>query len=211
MLEGYIKLENGVIKQKDSEVTTVYNVDYSDKYNSYGIKTTQISHARLGYLVASLGRNPNSVLDVGYGNGSFLETCAALGVESFGNDISGYDLREDINFVEDITLEKYDVITFFDSLEHFDNIDFVSSLKCNYVMISLPWCHYFSDDWFGEWKHRRKGEHIWHFNDESLVNYMKDMGFDLVNIGNIEDVVRTSDFEYENILTGVFKKTERLK
>ena len=39
-----------------------------------------------------------------------------------------------------------------------------------------------SDDWFRSWKHRREDEHIFHFNDQSLID------------------------DNKNILTGIFKK-----
>jgi hypothetical protein len=42
-----------------------------------------------------------------------------------------------------------------------EDIEFVKDLKCHYVCISLPWCHYFSDEWFETWKHRKPNEHLW--------------------------------------------------
>jgi hypothetical protein len=72
--------------------------------------------------------------------------------------------------------------------------------------VSLPNCHYFSDEWFETWKHRRPNEHLWHFNETSLINFMNEIGYSKVNICNIEDTIRKHSHDYSNILTGIFKK-----
>ena len=46
-----------------------------------------------------------------------------------------------------------------------EGLEFVKKLKCKYILISVPCCHYYSDDWFKNWKHRRPDEHIFHFNE----------------------------------------------
>ena len=75
----------------------------------------------------------------------------------------------------------YDIITFFDSLEHFEDIEFVKDLKCSAICISVPYCYYKDDAWFEEWKHRRPNEHLWHFDKNSLENFMRRMGFVLIS------------------------------
>ena len=208
MLENYEKLPNGVIKQKEI-INTIqsYNVEYvSERYNTYGEKGLQMAYLRLGYLLGSIDEEIKSVLDVGYGNGDFLKVCSDIIQNCYGNDISNYPLPDKCVFVENIFENEYDVTCFFDSLEHFEEIDFVSKLKSKYVYISLPWCHNKSDEWFSNWKHRREDEHLWHFNDESLVNFMLEMGYEKIRISNVEDAIRKPINEDKNILTGLFKK-----
>lgn len=207
MLEGYKINEYGVIEQIDKTKKISYDVTYSDiRYNTYGPKVDNMSYLRIGFIHGAIGRNINSILDVGYGNGSFLKVCKNYIPKCYGNDISGYPIPTDCIFVENITDKHYDVITFFDSLEHFDNIDFVKNLKCNYVCISLPWCHYYSDTWFKEWKHRRPGEHLFHFNSDSLDQFMLQFSFKKkCNSINIEDIIRKSD-DKNNILTALYEK-----
>ena len=208
MIENYEILPNGVIHQKKilKEIKK-YDVEYVDtRYNSYGYKGHQMSGIRLGFLVASIGRIPKSVLDVGYGNGDFLLLCRNYIKDCYGHDVSNYPLPDGVKFTENILNDFYDVICFFDVLEHFEEIDFVKNLNCNYIFISVPWCHNFSEDWFLEWKHRRPDEHLWHFNKESIINFFNDNGFELVNVSNVEDIIRKNEFEYENILTCIFKK-----
>jgi len=207
MIENYEILKNGVIKQKTIlKKIKSYNLNYvNNSYNQYGEKGPQISGIRLGYLIATLGYWPQSILDVGYGNGDFLKVCKGV-IDSYGNDVSGYPVPEGVTYTDNIFNKHYDVISFFDVLEHFNEIDFVKDLDCNYVYISLPWCHNFNDEWFMNWKHRRPDEHLWHFNEKSFENFFNEMGYDMVDYSNIEDLIRTTEHEYPNILTCIFKK-----
>lgn len=207
MLENYEKLDDGRIKQIKSK-PFVYDFSYSNVYNSEGylLNSKLISYLRFGYLVGSIGKIPESILDVGYGNGQFLSVCFNQISECFGYDVSDYETPVGIQRSESMFDRFYDVITFFDSLEHFNDISFVKDLKCNYVCISLPYCHYFSDEWFKIWKHRKPDEHLWHFNESALITFMQNSGYTKINISNIEDNVRKSGHLYQNILVGIFKK-----
>ena len=208
MIKNYEILKNGLIKQeKIVNKKQDYNLDYIERrYNQYGEKGPQLAGIRFGYLIAKLNKKPNSILDIGYGNGDFLNVCKQSISNCYGNDISEYPIPDGVKFVKNIFEKHYDVITFFDVLEHFEDINFVKNLKCNYVYISVPWCHNFSDEWFFNWKHRREDEHFWHFNLESISNFFDEMGFDLIDSSNIEDTIRTPTSENPNILTCIFKK-----
>lgn len=212
MIQNYKLLDNGVIKQINI-VNSIkeYNIKYvSERYNTYDEKRMQMSYLRLGYLLGVIGEDITKILDVGYGNGDFLKASSSVISQCYGNDISGYPLPDGCKFVKDIFSEIFDVVCFFDCLEHFEDIYFVSKLRTKYVYISLPWCHYHSDEWFKHWKHRRIDEHLWHFNDISLVNFMNEMGYENISISNVEDTIRQSDSIDKNILTGIFKKKVKL-
>ena len=56
------------------------------------------------------------------------------------------------------------------------------------------------------WKHRKPDEHLWHFDEKSLQNFMTRMGYETINICNLEDLTRHNNQPYQNILTGLFKK-----
>lgn len=210
MIDNHIRMENGVIRQVVIDAEIEYNVDYViNSYCTYGERVEKLSLIRYDYLISVLNFIPNSILDVGYGSGNFLKTCKLNIEHCYGNDITGYELPPGVEFVEDITKEYYDVICFFDSLEHFVDISFVKDLKCKYIYISVPECHYINDEWFLNWKHFRPNEHIYYFDRFSLTNFMREHGFHLIAFSNIEDSIRTPyDKNLTNILTGIFKKEE---
>tara|TARA_Y100000385_G_C13060752_1_gene624278 strand:- start:1051 stop:1677 length:627 start_codon:yes stop_codon:yes gene_type:complete len=207
MLANYTKNIDGVVKQIDCK-PYIYSKEYSDSRYSVFNDRGNILNLRLGYIIGSIGHIPKSLMDVGYGNGDFLDACKNSIDILYGNDVEpAYPLKDNIKFVKDITSVEVDVITFFDSLEHFNDIEFVKDLKCKYAVISLPWCWGASDDeWFNNWKHRKPDEHLYHFDEKSLEKFMKRMGFEIINYTNIEDKVRIDKNYTPNILTATFKK-----
>jgi len=137
-----------------------------------------------------------------------LDSCKNLINNLYGNDIEpAYPLPDGIEFVKNILDKEVEVITFFDCLEHFHDIEFVKNLKCTYVVISLPWCHNgLDDEWFTNWKHRKPNEHIFHFNEKSLEKFMNRQGYSMLNYCNLEDNIRVDKNLTPNILTAIFKK-----
>lgn len=208
--ELYEIKKDGVIHQKNIQKLQTYDIQYiSERYDKYGIYNDEMSFLRVGFMYGVIKEKINKILDVGYGNGSFLKVCNLSIDNCYGNDVSGYPLADNFGFVEDICEDEYDVISFFDVLEHFEDIEFVKNLKTKYIYISVPWCHFFSEQWFMNWKHRRFDEHLWHFNPNSLDKFMLGMGYKLIsNHSNIEDSLRTPEFNYENILSCIYKKID---
>ena len=206
MLENYSKNIDGIVyKIKKNHIG--YDKEYvNTRYVKYGELPTYMGYLRLGNIIGSIGGVPDSIIDVGYGDGSFLKVCKDIIPNCYGYDISTYPIPEGCKIASSFKDQYYDVITFFDSLEHFEDIDFVRDLKCSYVCISVPDCHYKNDEWFENWKHRRPNEHLWHFNFLSLEKFMYRMGYVLVSSSNIEDTIRKSDQKESNILTCVFAK-----
>ncbi len=213
MLKGYEKRDDGVVKQvKLFKKIQEYNTDYVEtRYNTYGELGLRMAHLRVGYMKAAFETafphmKLESILDVGYGNGDFLKTAAEIIPNCYGNDISGYPVPDNCTKVNDLS-GYYDVICFFDVLEHFENIDFIKDLNCKMILISVPECH-FSDDetWFKSWKHRRPDEHLYHFNAVSLETFFMNNGFAKHSISSIEDLIRKPADENSNILTGTFIK-----
>jgi hypothetical protein len=206
MIENYKLTQDGVIEQIIKE-EFIYDKSYGDRYGMFN-QTRNIENLRLGYIIGSLGKVPNSLMDVGYGNGYFLDSCKNLIKNLYGNDIEpAYPLNEGIEFVPNILEKEVEVITFFDCLEHFHDIEFVKNLKCKYIVISLPWCHNgLDDEWFTNWKHRKPNEHIFHFDEKSLETFMKRQGYTMLNYCNLEDNIRVDKNLTPNILTAIFKK-----
>jgi len=206
-MDQYEVLENGIIKQLNVEKIQ-YNYDYSQQYNKYGAKFDHFSYLRLGVLLGAIGETPHTLLDVGYGNGNFLKIASTAIQKCYGSDISDYPVPENCYKVDLFEKRHYDVICFFDSLEHFDDIRFIDQLDCDYIFISVPWCHRFSDSWFLKWFHRKPNEHLWHFNKKSLIDFFESYHFECIYSSHFEDIIRinSESKNYPNILSCIFKK-----
>jgi hypothetical protein len=211
MLENYTRLENGVIKQINVS-KIAYDYDYSNKYNQYGEKANYISYLRLGVLLGLLKKTPNSLVDVGYGNGAFLKACQSSIPSLYGCDLSNYPVPDGCKKIDFTDISNVDVVCFFDSLEHFDDISIIKNLDTQYIFISVPWCHYVSDDWFKNWYHRRENEHLYHFNETSLVTFFDECGYDCLYTGCFEDSIRVNPAvkPHSNILSGLFIKKPKV-
>ena len=220
LLDNYELLPTGAIKQINVK-PFVYDPKYvAERYDAYGVLCDMMSYLRYGYIIASIQEIPNSVLDVGYGNGSFLKICKEAGIRTYGADVSDYPLLHgEVIRLNDFDLSQhFKLVTFFDSLEHFQNIDFLSKLNCDYIVISVPHCHYnwilsqdgadAAQEYFKNWKHRRPDEHIWHFDLSSLNKTMEDCGYTHMISSSVEDIIRkpVNSYGYPNILTSIFKK-----
>jgi len=204
LLENYEKLDNGVIRQINREPYN-YDFDYSNDYNKLGEIGKRMSYLRLGYLLGVLDFTPKSILDIGYGNGDFLEACVNAIPLCYGQDLSPYPVPVGAEKVDSLDIEV-DVITMFDVLEHWENIYDIQHLKCKYLYVSLPNCDYKSNEWFESWKHRKPNEHLWFFDKDSLIRFMSEVGFEYVATSYVEDIIRKDALNSPNILSAVFKK-----
>ena len=78
MLENYSKNVDGVVYQVDKNCIG-YDKEYVNiRYVKYGELPTYMGYLRLGNIIGSLGRVPKSILDIGYGDGSFDEIATPL-------------------------------------------------------------------------------------------------------------------------------------
>jgi len=206
-MENYEVVEGGVIKQKVVEKIT-YDYNYSNDYNKYGERGNYINYLRYGVMIGVLQRIPTSIVDVGYGNGSFLNVCKETIQQTYGCDLSDYPVPEGCTKIDFADISNVDVVCFFDSLEHFDDISVIKGLDTKYVFISVPWCHNFNETWFLNWYHRKPNEHLWHFNKESLVNYFSICGYECIYSSNFEDIIRKNSLAngHPNILSAMFRK-----
>lgn len=225
MIENYKSSIEGVIKQINVKPFE-YDSEYLDHYSGDSLfeKNSLILHSlRLQFIINSLSRIPQSILDIGCGNGKFLELALKAIPECSGYDIIDIPFKQNIQKETKLLTGKYyDVISFWDSLEHFENIDFVEALNCRIIVISLPWCHYnnisfkhgteAANKWFkDEFFHRKPDEHIWHFDEFSLETFFARRGFKKI-LGpiNFEDIIRKRIYpsypNLPNILSMSFRK-----
>jgi hypothetical protein len=190
----------------------VYNPEYvQDRYDIIPEKCKKMSELRFQTLIDNILYKPHNILDVGYGNGSFLDECHKHGCRTYGYDISTYPINAKHTIIQsEKVLEsfKFDVVTFFDSLEHIPKyMDFVKKLKTKYIMVSAPWYHpELGESWFSTWKHRRVNEHLHNFSRPGMIKLFDSLGYKCLLTTDAEDEIRG---EYspnvENIMTAIFQ------
>lgn len=185
-------------------VSAHYDWNYISTYDRYPA-TRAMSYLRAG-LVAAHAKG--KLLDVGYGNGAFLSAAKHLEFDVHGSDLHGVK-----SWVPDVPLvsdEQWDVVTFFDSLEHFPSLEPAQHVlkRTQTAVVSVPLRPVWWPALLPEWKHYKPGEHMHYFSQTSLREFMADLGLHSVPYaGDIEDAIRgplsTGD---QNILTAVFKR-----
>ncbi len=208
--EGYeIDAETQLLSSIDRTITANYNHQYVEKYEE--LPQAELSAVRAGLIDRTIGQeNCKSICDIGYATGAFLKQVhnSYPSCEIRGFDISPYPTPDFIFIDPDWATNPVDVMTFFDSLEHFPSLDFVKELKAGYVVVSCPWYHpRLGVEHFATWRHNKAGEHLQHFTPKSLASLMKAAGYESFYTGSPEDVVRKSP-ETDNILTMVFKNAK---
>lgn len=197
----------GIVTQTDHR-PYVYDAKYSSTYDteSYQRESEKLQAMRLGFVIGAHGRMPETILDIGYGNGAFMQYAKQIVPHVWGHDVTGV-LVEGCYILPHIV--KTEVICFWDVLEHFACLDFVKDLPCETICLSLPYCHLVTEGlpWFNEeYKHRKPDEHIRHFNEFSLSLLMDSMGWRTVAVSGHEDIVRKSTHGKQNILSMAFKR-----
>ncbi len=187
------------IWQNPPEVRATYDKQYVlDRYDKYDT-TAAMSALRFGIVrtLCSGGR----LLDVGYGNGAFVKLAAKGGFDAYGCDVHGADYG--VRDVPLVSTDRWDVVTFFDSLEHFTTFESIRNLsdRCRSIVISYP--NRPSD--FPKnrnWKHYRPYEHLHYFAVSSLSALFGKKK--LITLTDAEDAIRGKCHNGSNIITAVF-------
>jgi len=101
-----------------------------------------------------------------------------------------------------ITREKYDIICFFDVLEHIPDFSDVMPIlkKCKYAYITVPMKP--NDLTWKNYKHFKPSEHIHYFTDDLLKYIFEYMGFDFLVSGSPECPPR------QHIMSYIFKRRQ---
>jgi hypothetical protein len=215
MLANYRTDELGVIHQ--IEFTPIaYDKTYISYYEAKSGRTIKLGYQRMGWLLGLLGRIPRSVLEIGYGTGTFIEAAQITGVpRCVGCDIADFPLPEGVEFLDwNRALEPHwDVTAMFDVLEHIPDLSFLARLNTDHLAVAVPYCRWRElaaqgDAWMKSWRMLLPNEHLHHFDRESLVALLAHYGFDCVTLNTFEDGIRLRPGESgPNILSGFFRRT----
>jgi hypothetical protein len=200
---------NGVIHQRNPK-PFVYDPEYSAIYDTeaYRRSSDMLQYSRLTFASACHGRPIRSLIDVGFGNGAFLNTAKQMVESATGMDVTGVLVPDGCFQTE--RFFPVDCVTFFDVLEHIHDLHFVRYIPAETVIITLPYCHFHSKDagkeWFDTWHHKKPNEHVHFFDLTSLTRFMHENDWDFVATSNMEDFVRKPRDHRQNILAAGFKK-----
>lgn len=199
----------GLVWATDRLTTQTYDEKYvAERYDRY--PTTQLMSELRASLVetvlllheslpmASQKVNKGALLDVGYGNGSFIREALQRGWSAAGNDLNTtpYPGVERRVLPLHCTARHlaYRIITFWDCLEHFEELDNIRNVAdaASWIFLSYP---KMPDDFpciSDNWKHARPGEHHFFFTPKSLERIFttKKSVAEVVYTGNPEDCIR---------------------
>jgi hypothetical protein len=215
MMDNYRIDGHGVIHQ--IEFTPIkYDKTYISYYEDLSERTIKLGYQRLGWILGILGRIPNSVLEIGYGTGTFVEAAQVTGVvDCAGYDIAKYPLPSGVRFVDwsEALDNEWDLVAMFDVLEHIPDLSFLDRLKARHLAIAVPYCRFrelgeAGDAWFRNWRMLLPNEHLHHFDRGSLVSLLSHHGFECATLNTFEDGIRLRPGETgPNILSGFFIKS----
>lgn len=211
LLENYTEDQFGVLHQVDSQ-PMVYDAEYLTYYQNLNDRTIKLGYQRMGWLLGKLDRIPQSVLEIGYGTGTFIEAAQITGVpKCVGCDIADYPLPDGVTFMnwQQALQNEWDLVAMFDVLEHIPDLSFLDQLTTDYLAVAVPFCRWreLGDDWFRDWRMRLPNEHLHHFDDRSLPKFMSHHGYECMNLNTFEDGIRLRPGEKgPNILSGLFKR-----
>lgn len=204
----YFNDDFGVIHQVNPQPYK-YDSSYVNIYKSpqYREFSALLMGIRLGSVYSTYLSNfptqPQSIVDIGYGDGSFIKTTEKLFEVRAGYDVTDEPTPINVKKEDDINnMGFYDIITMWDVYEHLPNLDLIKNLNFNLICFSMP--DVTNKDFEG-WKHRKPNEHIHHFTPKSLENLMNSYGLKKVHLSWQEDTVRKGD-EPNNIMTLMFIK-----
>lgn len=196
----------GHVFQADLKVTVSYDANYAHQYDNRPVK--EMSELRWDFIQSGLGLGRGSrILDVGYGNGAFLKRAEAAGMAIFGIDLHTEDFG--IPVVDFDTDLVFDLICFFDSLEHFPDFAPILGLKASCAVVSIPDTPNFILHDPGSWRHFKPGEHLHYFSHRSLDMFMANWGLPVKLLeGHPEDGIRgmlkVHSDAYDNIYTAIY-------
>lgn len=182
------------VEMSEAEYYKFYASDYHDKHQREIGSTPYADRYKRDYEVAELRFQKyfsdmpptGRIIDVGSGNGAFVDCARAHGVEAHGVDFFKHKWTfngklEDAKFPDG----HFEVVTMHDVLEHL--IDPVSTLKevrrvlkvGGRLIVDFPDYH----DVSGAGKHHwRLIQHLWYMDEKQLIALLEEHGFDMVEV-----------------------------
>lgn len=195
----YMCRDDGMISSAIMPRKPIYNDSYLKKFRDYEDTEKSKKLQQLRYDTVHKHICKGRLLDYGCGPGSFIKFANFNGLVSTGFDVNQYSEYCDPS----VLLSKYDVVTFWDVIEHIENpIRLISGINADYVFISSPSTDDFESPDLTAWVHYRPAEHVHYFNEKSLGRLLNICGYEIIETHYRESNIRTGKGRGEkNILT----------
>ena len=177
---------------------TPYDADYFEKYVGY--EKTKIgialNDARFDLVEKWFPEDCGSMVDVGIGSGQFMRT-----VGCYGFDVNpvAIDILNESGLFFDPYVDDVDCATFFDSLEHIQDIAAILAHVKKLVLVSIPIYENLRHALAS--MHFRPDEHCWYHRRDGFIKFMAAHGFEVVHRNDME-----SEIGREGIETFVCKR-----
>lgn len=159
-------------------------------------------------------RQGTSLLDIGCGTGEFLNEVGKRGAECWGVDSDSVDIgiaREAFglknifamkfeDFFEKTDLPKFDIVTFFEVLEHLDNPrEFVLNVRRilkpgGSIVMSTP---YRERMWADAYEWDLPPYHLSRWNERSIANLFKKAGFEIGSVAYADEYIHFSELFFQ--------------
>lgn len=203
------KLSNGIVWDYylgsgyyKADVRDSYGDPYFDKYEMYEQTDLgrRLNKARVEFVGKYLDPS-KTVVDFGCGSGTFIR---ARGANTWGYDVCMKSVKwlVERDLWWDPWFKKMPSASFWDSLEHVDDLPGILSRVESHAFISIP--IFTSAEHAVISKHFRPDEHFHYFTELGLKTVMKLNGFDLLESNSME-----TDLGREEIRTFAFLKRTR--
>ncbi len=173
---------HGVCYQRDMSKRIEYDAAYHDHYlRLEGSEVAEKLNAARVAMVARHATAESSVLDIGAGCGTFVRAARSWGFDSKGFDVipKTVDHLKEIDAFAD-NPEGFDVVTFWDSLEHIEEPEgvFKRISRGAIVLVAIPIIEDLAK--VRASKHFKPGEHFYYFTERGFIDWMAIYGYRLL-------------------------------
>lgn len=177
-------ITSGHVKLKNIPVDFVYNAEYFNKLKSY--ENTDIGKELIECRKNMLKKYADLhsvILDFGSGTGIFSKSLKEYNIHNF--DIMNDKIKNNLG--------NYDIICFWDSMEHIENINAViNQIKNNAVLlVSIPIIKNINNIYI--WKHYRIDEHIHYFTFNGFIDFMYSNNYIMIEYNKNEIIAGRED------------------